>query len=157
MKPRHLATAVFVIAEGKVLLVFHKKLKKWLPPGGHVEPYELPDEAAVREVKEETGLDCRLIGSTGVSVAMPRQVIMPMGIQLEDIDDDHQHLDFVYLATTTTGRAEPVVPNHELERSGWYSLEEALQLPLSDEMQQWVIKAFEQLTEYKGYQKRNQS
>jgi ADP-ribose pyrophosphatase YjhB (NUDIX family) len=33
-----------------VLLVYHRKLAMWLPPGGHVEPNELPDDAAVREV-----------------------------------------------------------------------------------------------------------
>jgi 8-oxo-dGTP pyrophosphatase MutT (NUDIX family) len=28
----------------------------WLPPGGHIDPHELPHDAAVREVHEETGL-----------------------------------------------------------------------------------------------------
>lgn len=32
---------------------------KWCFPGGHIEPYESPDEAALREAYEETGLDFR--------------------------------------------------------------------------------------------------
>ena len=47
---RHFTVAVFVVWEGKVLLHFHRKLGMWLPPGGHIEEGELPDEAAVREV-----------------------------------------------------------------------------------------------------------
>jgi len=39
----------------------HPKLKKWLPPGGHVEENESPPEAATREVKEETGLEITFI------------------------------------------------------------------------------------------------
>jgi 8-oxo-dGTP pyrophosphatase MutT (NUDIX family) len=34
----------------------------WLPPGGHVERGEIPDNAAVREVFEETGLNVELVG-----------------------------------------------------------------------------------------------
>jgi 8-oxo-dGTP pyrophosphatase MutT (NUDIX family) len=59
---RDFTVAVFVVHDGKVLLHFHKKLNRWLPPGGHIEPNELPDEAAVREVLEESGVACTLLG-----------------------------------------------------------------------------------------------
>ncbi|MFH1779835.1 MAG: NUDIX domain-containing protein, partial [Candidatus Micrarchaeota archaeon] len=39
-----------------VLLIFHKKLGLWLPPGGHINEGEMPHEAVLREVKEETGV-----------------------------------------------------------------------------------------------------
>ena len=52
---RDWAVSVFVVWRGRVLLHRHRKLGVWLPPGGHVEPHELPDDAAVREVLEETG------------------------------------------------------------------------------------------------------
>src|SRR5690606_27899310 len=47
---RDFAVATFVVHQGRVLLLYHKRLGMWLPPGGHIEPNELPDEAAVREV-----------------------------------------------------------------------------------------------------------
>jgi len=59
---RHFTVAVFVSWEGKVLLHFHRKLGMWLPPGGHIERGEHPDDAAVREVHEETGLRVELVG-----------------------------------------------------------------------------------------------
>jgi len=51
-----LTAAGCLIHEGKVLLVKHKKLGLWLNPGGHIDPGELPHEAAEREFYEETGV-----------------------------------------------------------------------------------------------------
>lgn len=48
--------AAVVIHDGKVLLVKHKKLGLWLPPGGHIEANEYPHVAAERECVEETGV-----------------------------------------------------------------------------------------------------
>jgi 8-oxo-dGTP pyrophosphatase MutT (NUDIX family) len=49
------ATA-YIVKENQVLLHFHKKLGKWLPPGGHLEEGETPPECAIREAKEETSV-----------------------------------------------------------------------------------------------------
>jgi 8-oxo-dGTP pyrophosphatase MutT (NUDIX family) len=53
--------AAFIVHPDKarVLLVKHKKLGMWLPVGGHIELDEAdksPDDALIREVREETGL-----------------------------------------------------------------------------------------------------
>src|SRR2546423_7272945 len=95
---RHFTVAVFVVHDGRVLLHYHRKLGKWLPPGGHIEANELPDDAAVREVLEETGIRARLVGGTGLPahVVAPRQLTVPAGIQVEDIYRGHQHIDLVY-------------------------------------------------------------
>ena len=47
----------------EVLLVYNKKLKKWLQPGGHIEGLELPKETAIRETLEETGCKVQLTGN----------------------------------------------------------------------------------------------
>jgi 8-oxo-dGTP pyrophosphatase MutT (NUDIX family) len=57
---KHYTASVFIFTNqlpAKVLLIHHKKFNKWMQPGGHQEEYENPVEAAIREVKEETGLD----------------------------------------------------------------------------------------------------
>jgi len=46
----------FVVHNQRVLLIFHKKLQRWLPLGGHIELDEDPEQALFREVKEESGL-----------------------------------------------------------------------------------------------------
>lgn len=54
---RAFSVAVFARHQGEVLLVFHTRLQLWLPVGGEVEAGEAPLEAALRELKEETGLE----------------------------------------------------------------------------------------------------
>jgi ADP-ribose pyrophosphatase YjhB (NUDIX family) len=57
----------FVVYNNKVLLRFHDKYNVWLSVGGHVELNENPNQAAVREVKEEVGLDVVLFDQTGLA------------------------------------------------------------------------------------------
>jgi ADP-ribose pyrophosphatase YjhB (NUDIX family) len=53
-------------AQGRVLLVRHSEGGVWLLPGGAIEPTEVPADAAVREMFEETGLLVRLTRLVGV-------------------------------------------------------------------------------------------
>ncbi len=140
---RDWAVSVFVVWRARVLLHRHRKLGLWLPPGGHVEPHELPDEAAVREVLEETGVAVTLAGERAVDAPGPRQLARPRGVQLEDIAPGHQHVDLVYLARP----AEPYageLPGAE-EGLGWYSREEAASLGLTREIAAWVELALREL------------
>jgi ADP-ribose pyrophosphatase YjhB (NUDIX family) len=137
---REWTVATFVVHRGRVLLLYHRKLGLWLPPGGHVEPGELPDEAAVREVLEETGVHCRLVGERGVQVEYPRQLIRPYGVQVEQIRPGVEHIDLVYFAVAEDdGWAIP----DELaarDRAGWYAPADLAALGANDEIQQWVAK-----------------
>ena len=57
---RHFTSTVLIVYKDRVLLHQHKKFNSLLPVGGHLERDELPEEAALREVKEETGLSVTL-------------------------------------------------------------------------------------------------
>lgn len=48
--------------EKQVLLMYNKKLNKWLQPGGHIEGKETPIETAIRETLEETGVKIKVVG-----------------------------------------------------------------------------------------------
>src|SRR3954453_17302602 len=56
--------ACYVVAGDRVLLVHHRGFDKWVPPGGHVEPWETFAQAAQRECREETGLEVRIVSSS---------------------------------------------------------------------------------------------
>ncbi|NLN20073.1 MAG: NUDIX domain-containing protein [Firmicutes bacterium] len=133
---REWSVATFVVHQERVLLLYHRQLQKWLPPGGHIEPNELPCEAAVREVWEETKVLVELVGEKALSVSDPRQLILPRGIQLETIDDDHQHIDLVYFARVL-GDPTPT-GNSESSAVGWYGREDWPKMGLTYEIQQWV-------------------
>lgn len=58
-EPGHLTSSALVLSpdRGKLLLVFHEKIGRWLQPGGHVEPHDRSIlDTARREVREETGV-----------------------------------------------------------------------------------------------------
>lgn len=139
---RDWTVATFVIHAGKVLLLWHEKLQMWLPPGGHVEPNELPDEAAVREVLEETGIAVTLLSQPGLApVPGPRQLARPEAIQLEQIGPNHEHIDLVYFARPADPTTVEPTVDREVNQVGWYSHEEAAALPLTEEIRTWVAKA----------------
>lgn len=100
MKREFTATS-FIFHEKQLLLLFHRKFQRWLPPGGHVEPNELPCEAAIREAFEETGLTIQLLGE-GLCLP-PYSRVRPYLILLYPIppfeeEPAHEHMDFAYLA-----------------------------------------------------------
>lgn len=106
----------------------------WLPPGGHVDPHELPDDAAVREVVEETGIQVELVGERGLEIDYPRQLVRPDGIQLETIGPDHEHIDLIYFARPVGGT---ICASPECEDAGWYSLDGLEALGANEEIRRW--------------------
>jgi 8-oxo-dGTP pyrophosphatase MutT (NUDIX family) len=136
---RQFTVAVFVVWEGKVLLHLHRKLGMWLPPGGHIERDELPDEAAVREVLEETGVEVELAGEKRGDIEDPVQLHRPAGVQLENIGPGHQHIDLIYFAKPR-GSVE-IHADYSEDKVGWYGPEDWDGLPLNAEVRGWCEKA----------------
>jgi len=136
---RDFAVSAFVVWRAQVLLHKHRKLGLWLPPGGHVEPHELPDDAAVREVLEETGVRIELVGPPPFDAPGPRQLARPRGVQLENIGPGHEHVDLVYLARPL----EPYDGSLAGDEEGldWYDATAAAGLGLTEEMAAWVALA----------------
>lgn len=102
----------------KLLVVFHNKLQKWLPAGGHLELNELPHEAAIREVFEETGIVARIISDEydmGLQGDVECQIPRPYCVLYEVIpkthkDVEHVHVDFIFAM-----EAEEVSPKEQVK------------------------------------------
>jgi 8-oxo-dGTP pyrophosphatase MutT (NUDIX family) len=140
---KHHTTAVFLISDEavpRVLLIDHKKLKVWMPPGGHVEVDENPFDGAIREVFEETGLDIRAhietptkVTSTVTSFPMPAFLYEEI-VPVHGNDPEHIHLDYVYIFHIP--HREPVLNTDETHGVRWFTREEALAVSLLDDVRQ---------------------
>ena len=117
---RHFCASAYIIDPNtkKILLVKHKKYGKWVQPGGHIEHNEFPEEAAVREVFEETGLRIKLLGNR-----FPREedFITPLGIQ-KNRTETGVHIDFIYPAVPINDHE--LVVSDESTNIGWFSRED---------------------------------
>lgn len=109
------SVSVYIVFENRVLLHLHKKLNRWLPVGGHVELDEDPNEAAIREAKEESGLDVSFLNNTNVpgefeDYGMHKQLIVPNYSDRHEVSNVvpyHEHIDHVYFARAKTGELKP--------------------------------------------------
>jgi len=91
--------AIFVVHDGKVLLIHHRKLDKWLPLGGHIELEEDPEQAALREAREESGLEVELLGERPPTTSPgTRALIAPRFLDIHRISDTHEHIGMIYWA-----------------------------------------------------------
>jgi 8-oxo-dGTP pyrophosphatase MutT (NUDIX family) len=116
-------SAIVVDARGeRVLLLHHRKLQRWLQPGGHADPGERSGEAvALREAREETGIDGLLLHP---------QASRPLDVDVHAIparpgEPAHAHLDLRYLVIAPEGAvAERCADESEdLRWFGWDELE----------------------------------
>jgi 8-oxo-dGTP pyrophosphatase MutT (NUDIX family) len=105
--------AIFVVQDRKVLLVHHRRLDKWLPLGGHIELDEDPEQAALREAREESGLDVELLGERPPTTEPgTRALIAPRFLDIHRITATHEHIGLIYWARPRSGTVTLAVEEH---------------------------------------------
>lgn len=136
---RQFTATVYIVENQKVLLIFHRKHGKWLPPGGHVDPNEIPTQAALREVREETGLEVELISQENIWIdrGNAKSIERPYLCLLEEIPPygdkpAHQHIDMIYLAKPVGGQEK--LNQQETDGLRWFTLDEVEQLAPDQEI-----------------------
>lgn len=100
----------------KVLLLHHRKLNKWLQPGGHADGDENIRRVAEKEAFEETGLK---------SLQLTRPTILDLDIHripARKNEAEHLHYDIRYLFTAE--QEEPLRINAESKELAWFLLKE---------------------------------
>jgi 8-oxo-dGTP pyrophosphatase MutT (NUDIX family) len=113
--PVHVTGSAIVVGPRGVVLHLHKRLGLWLQPGGHVDEGETPADGALREAREETGLDVRHAGPGGT----PQLV----HVDVHPGPKGHTHLDVRFLLEAD---GDPSPPEGESPDCRWFGWDEAL-------------------------------
>lgn len=132
---RFFCVTVYVIDDKKrFLMLLNRKLNKWVPPGGKVDRNETPDEAALRECFEETGVHIELVGK---KTPVEGGLICPYGIQLNTITPNlRDHIDLIYLGNPLNQETLKI-SEREASDIGWFALNEVLNLNTFASVKQW--------------------
>lgn len=118
---------VFVVYQDKVLLRKHDKYGMWLSVGGHIELDEDPNETALREVKEEVGLDVELLDTREYREEGDfTELIAPVSLNRHTISDTHEHISLIYFAKAKT---DTVIPENDSDEWRWFTKEEIEDFP----------------------------
>jgi len=124
---RHFTATVYVVNDGATALHEHDKLDMWLPPGGHVDRDELPHETALREAREEIGLDVSLLADAdGPESETVRSLPQPQQFLLADVNVTpegvgHQHIDFVYYGEVERREIDPGEDEQDADDWEWFA------------------------------------
>ena len=135
---------VFVVYKKKVLLRIHDKAKIWLSVGGHIELDEDPNEAAIREVKEEVGLDIILYDNREFKHKdeQGQELIAPMFLKRHFMSNaiNHEHIVLTYIASSLT---DNVIPEKTDDQWKWVTQEELEVMDLKPDIKFYAEKALE--------------
>jgi 8-oxo-dGTP pyrophosphatase MutT (NUDIX family) len=135
----HLTGSAFVISASgdRVLLLHHRKLERWLQPGGHADPGESDGETvALREAREETGIE---------ALALHPSAPRPLDVDVHEIpargsEPAHEHLDLRYLVLAP----DASVPRRAADESNdlrWFRWDELALLNLDPGLERGLSKA----------------
>ena len=111
--PTHVTASAIVVGRRGTVLHLHKRLGRWMQPGGHIDPGEAPPDAALREATEELGL----------AVDHPEGGPRLINVDVHEAALGHTHLDLRYLVLGVD--ADPVPPPGESPEARWFSWEDA--------------------------------
>ena len=138
----HLVVGGYLIYNAKVLLIHHKKLKAWLPVGGHIDENETPDKAVKREFKEEVNLDVRILNNSMIknSGKVKKRLAIPIDVHVHNVGN-HDHCCFFYLCES--GNISKLrINKNEVDDYEWFSPSDLKQRRIHADVRNIALEAF---------------
>lgn len=130
---RQYCSSVYIVdfEKEKTLLMYNKKLNKWLQPGGHIKDDEVPIQTCTREALEETGIIVKIIGEEiygDISPFSTARYINKVGDMID--------IQYVGIATSD------LKSNDENNEVGWFSVEDMQLMGVDKEIIEKVMYIF---------------
>lgn len=143
-----LTVSAYIIKNRKTLLVHHVKTGLWLPPGGHIEENETPDKALIREIKQEIGLEIKILNTPKIPHKgnIIEQLAIPFYCNTHKLID-HLHYCSFYICKPLT--KEIVLDEKEIKGYGWFSKKDLFQEKIPLDVKNIGLLAFEKYKEIK--------
>ena len=141
----HNEVGIFIINDKKEILLEKRSANKRFNPNkwglcaGHVDAYETLEEAALREIKEEVGLD--------VSI----EELIPYGEKEVTIKDSNSHITYFYYVKCNKKEDEFIIQEEELSKVKWFNIDEIIMMIKEGKtsFKENKIKSFESLRNLK--------
>jgi len=144
---------VFVVYKNKVLLRKHEKYDIWLSVGGHIELDEDPVQSAIREVREEVGLEVEIVGGKkGVGDGSTenrgyQDLIPPKYLGMHPAGEIHKHITLVYFAVANSDKILNAINDEEKAEARWVSQKELGGMNLVPNILFYATEALKELGE----------
>ncbi len=143
-----LTVSAYIIKDNKTLLVDHVLTGLWLPPGGHIDKNETPDSALLREIRQELGLEIKILNTPEIpkegniidNLAVPFYCNTHMLI-------DHIHYCAFYVCELLTNKIS--ISKRELKGFEWFSKQELYNKKVPADVRNIGLLAFNKYEELK--------
>lgn len=118
----HNEVGIFIINDNKEILLQKRSANKRFDPNkwglcaGHVDANESLEDAAIREIKEEVGLD-----------VTPKELI-PYGEREVAIKDSNSHITYFYYVRCNKKAEEFTIQKEELSEVKWFNIDEIIMM-----------------------------
>jgi len=144
-RPGHVTGSAWILSQDRTqcLLVHHRKLDRWLQPGGHADGQSDVADVALREAQEESGLQ-------QLTLQLTNDQLIPLDIDVHAIptrldaagnvkEDAHEHHDIRFLIVAAPN--QQLVLSDESNDVRWFSRDELLSLTAEESVLRMLRKA----------------
>ncbi|MDD5331886.1 MAG: NUDIX domain-containing protein [Candidatus Nanoarchaeia archaeon] len=135
-----LVVSGYIIHQNKVLLIHHRKLDLWLPVGGHIDENETPDQTLLREIREEIGIDVKILNQSDMPLEgnIKSNLAAPFYVNVHSVGD-HNHCCFFYVCKAIN--PENLKINKELKNFDWFTQEDLTKKDIPIDVKNEALRA----------------
>ena len=144
-RPGHVTGSAWILTQDhtRCLLLHHRKLDRWLQPGGHADGQAEIEQVALREAQEESGLtQLELDGNPEDLVPLDIDVhVIPARLDAAGniVEDAHEHHDIRFLVVASAD--QELVLSEESNDLRWFSCQEVFEVTDEESVLRMMRKA----------------